>query len=39
MNKIAGFKEDCENVPLFVPLVKRLPLSYYHCPLADTVIA
>jgi hypothetical protein len=24
MNKIAGFKEGCENVPLFVPLVKRL---------------
>jgi hypothetical protein len=37
MNKIAGFKEGCENVPLFVPLVnvsreaKRLsvtPLSF-----------
>jgi hypothetical protein len=25
MNKIAGFKEGCKNVPLFVRLVKRLP--------------
>ena len=25
MNKIAGFKEGCENVPLFALLVKRIP--------------